>query len=54
MITLLAGQIVGGLVLSHFGWLGSPQQSITVMKTVGVAVMILGVVLTTMEFSKQG
>ena len=47
MITLLAGQVIGGLVLSHFGWLGSPIQPITVTRLVGVAVMIGGVVLAT-------
>lgn len=50
MITLLAGQVVGGLVMSHFGWLGSPVQPITVTKVLGVLVMIGGVVLAT--FSK--
>ncbi len=29
MITLLAGQILGGLLMSHFGWLGSPVQPVT-------------------------
>ena len=47
MITLLAGQIIGGLVLSHFGWLGSPVQPITLTKLVGVLVMISGVVVAT-------
>jgi transporter family-2 protein len=47
MITLLAGQVLGGLILSHFGWLGSPVQPITVAKLVGVVVMIAGVVLAT-------
>lgn len=47
MITLLAGQVIGGLVLSHFGWLGSPIQPITITKLLGVAVMIVGVVLAT-------
>jgi transporter family-2 protein len=47
MITLLAGQVLGGIILSHFGWLGSPIQPITVTKTVGVLVMIAGVVLAT-------
>ncbi len=50
MITLLAGQVLGGLLMSHFGWLGSPVQPITLTKLVGVAVMIGGVVLAT--FSK--
>jgi bacterial/archaeal transporter family-2 protein len=47
MITLLAGQILGGLIMSHFGWLGSPVQPITIMKIAGVLVMIGGVVLAT-------
>jgi len=47
MITLLAGQVIGGLLMSHFGWLGSPVQPITLMKLVGVAVMIGGVSLAT-------
>ncbi len=47
MITLLAGQILGGLIMSHFGWLGSPVQPLTMMKIAGVLVMIGGVVLAT-------
>jgi transporter family-2 protein len=47
MITLLAGQVVGGMAMSHFGWLGSPVQPITWMKVVGVLVMIGGVTLAT-------
>jgi transporter family-2 protein len=47
MITLLAGQVLGGLVMSHFGWLGSPVQPITAVKLIGVAVMIGGVALVT-------
>ena len=50
MITLLAGQILGGLLMSHFGWLGSPVQPVTITKLAGVLVMIGGVVLAT--FSK--
>ena len=47
MITLLAGQILGGLLMSHFGWLGSPVQPVTMTKLAGVAMMIGGVVLAT-------
>jgi bacterial/archaeal transporter family-2 protein len=47
MITLLAGQVLGGLIMSHFGWLGSPVQPLTLTKLVGVAVMIGGVALAT-------
>lgn len=49
MITLLAGQILGGLLMSHFGWLGSPVQPVTAMKLAGVALMIAGVVLATFK-----
>ena len=49
MITLLAGQVLGGLIMSHYGWLGSPVQPITVAKVVGVVVMIGGVVLATRQ-----
>jgi transporter family-2 protein len=44
---LLAGQIVGGLVLSHFGWLGSPVQPISATTLVGTVVMVGGVILAT-------
>jgi transporter family-2 protein len=47
MITLLAGQILGGLLMSHYGWLGSPVQAVTLTKLAGVALMIGGVVLAT-------
>jgi transporter family-2 protein len=49
MITLLAGQVIGGLIMSHYGWLGSPVQPITLAKVVGVLVMIGGVVLATRQ-----
>jgi len=43
---LLAGQIVSAMVLSHYGWLGSPKQPITPMGVLGVVVMAIGIVLT--------
>lgn len=47
MITLLAGQVLGGLIMSHFGWLGSPVQPLTLMKLIGVLVMVGGVAIAT-------
>ena len=47
MITLLAGQVLGGIIMSHFGWLGSPVEPVTLTKLLGVAVMIGGVVIAT-------
>ncbi len=47
MLMLLAGQIIGGLVLSHFGWLGSPLQPISARTVLGAVVMIGGVIMAT-------
>jgi bacterial/archaeal transporter family-2 protein len=47
MITLLAGQIIAGMVMSHFGWLGSPEHRVTVTQLVGTAVMVTGVCIAT-------
>lgn len=49
MITLLAGQVIGGLLMSHYGWLGSPVQPITLTRGIGVLVMIAGVALATFK-----
>jgi transporter family-2 protein len=43
---LLAGQIISAIVLSHYGWLGSPKQPVTPMGIVGVIVLVIGVLLT--------
>ena len=44
---LLAGQILSAMVLSHFGWLGSPVQPVTVTNALGALVMLGGIVLAT-------
>lgn len=49
MITLIAGQVLGGLLMSHYGWLGSPVQPITLTKVAGIVVMIAGVILATRQ-----
>lgn len=46
-MALLAGQVIGGIVLSHFGWLGSPVEPVTLMKIVGVALMLGGAAIVT-------
>jgi transporter family-2 protein len=43
---LLAGQIVSAMLLSHYGWLGSPKQPTTPTGLLGVVVMVVGIVLT--------
>src|SRR5436190_12446259 len=46
MITLLAGQILGGLLMSHFGWL-SPVRPVSPVNLIGALVMVGGVLLAT-------
>jgi transporter family-2 protein len=47
MIGLIAGQVLGGMVLSHYGWLGSPVQPVTATNLLGAVVMLAGVWLAT-------
>ncbi len=49
MITLLAGQVLGGVIMSHFGWLGSPVQPVTLLRVAGVVVMVVGVLMATRQ-----
>ena len=46
-VMLLTGQIVSAMVLSHFGWLGSPVQPVSVTNMLGALLMIGGVFLAT-------
>ena len=47
MLGLLAGQIFGGMAMSHFGWLGSPVQPVSITNLIGAIVMVGGVLLAT-------
>ena len=47
MLGLLAGQILGGMAMSHFGWLGSPVQPVSIINVIGAVVMVGGVLLAT-------
>lgn len=46
-ITLIAGQILGGMALSHFGWLGSPVQRVSLANLAGALMTLGGVALAT-------
>lgn len=41
----LAGQLMFAVVLDHFGWIGFPVRPITVVRAVGVALIVLGIFL---------
>ncbi|MFK7846964.1 MAG: DMT family transporter [Rhodothermales bacterium] len=46
-VTLLAGQIITGLVLSHFGLLGQAVVPLSMIKFIGVALMLGGAAMVT-------
>ena len=46
-IMLLFGQIVSAMTLSHFGWLGSPVQPVSMTNIIGALIMVGGIVLAT-------
>jgi transporter family-2 protein len=46
LITLLAGQLLVGSFLDHFGLLGAAQRSIDLPRLIGLGVVMLGVWLT--------
>jgi transporter family-2 protein len=40
------GQLVASLVVDNYGWLGFPQQPLTLTRLVGAVLLLVGVVLT--------
>lgn len=46
-VLMIAGQVITGIVLSHFGMLGSAVEPISFMKVVGVALLIGGAAIVT-------
>jgi transporter family-2 protein len=46
MITLLAGQLIVGSLLDHFGWLGVTQRVLDLPRIIGLIVVMAGVWLT--------
>ncbi len=46
LIILLAGQLLMGALLDHFGWLGLAQRPLDGARVIGLGVVMLGVWLT--------
>lgn len=46
IVTIVAGQILVGTLLDHFGLLGAAQRSLDTARLLGLAVVLLGVWLT--------
>ena len=47
-IVLLAGQLTMAMILSHFGFLESPKDPITIKKLLGVSFLFVGAVISTL------
>ena len=47
-LIMLAGQILAGLILSQFGWLGSPKEPISLRSVLGAVIMFAGVIMATL------
>lgn len=46
MVTMLTGQVISGLIISQYGWLGSPVQPLNGWNALGVLLLIGGAALT--------
>lgn len=47
-VLMIAGQVISGMVFSHFGWLGSPVEPFTLVKFLGVVLLIAGAAIVTL------
>lgn len=47
-VLMIAGQVITGLVFSHFGLLGSPVEPISMIKVIGALLLIGGVGMVTL------
>ena len=47
------GQVVMGTLIDQFGWFASPIDPLTVIKGIGLVIVLLGVLLATESFKKQ-
>ncbi|MBE7439808.1 MAG: DMT family transporter [Spirochaetales bacterium] len=45
-ILLVSGQVIIGLLLSHFGWLGSPVDPLSLKKILGLTLLLAGLYFT--------
>lgn len=46
IITIVAGQLLVGTILDHFGWLGASLRPLDLTRSIGLAVVLFGVWLT--------
>ncbi len=46
IVTVVAGQLLVGTILDHFGWLGAMQRPLDPTRAIGLAIVLVGVWLT--------
>ncbi len=46
IITVVAGQLLVGTILDHFGWLGAAERPLDLTRVIGMIVVLVGVWLT--------
>jgi len=47
-VLMIAGQVISGMIFSHYGWLGSPVQPFTLVKFIGVVLLVAGAAIVTL------
>ena len=47
-VLLIAGQVISGMIFSHFGLLGSPVEPISMIKVIGVILLVAGAAIVTL------
>ena len=47
-VLMIAGQVISGMIFSHFGWLGSPVEPFTLIKFLGVVLLVAGAAIVTL------
>ncbi len=48
VVLMIAGQVITGLIFSHYGLLGSPVEQASIAKIVGVVLVIAGAAIVTL------
>ena len=47
-VLMIAGQVISGMIFSHYGLLGSPVEPFTLIKFLGVVLLIAGAAIVTL------
>jgi transporter family-2 protein len=48
-VLMIAGQVISGMIFSHFGWFGSPVEKISMAKLGGALLLVAGAAIVTLS-----